>query len=251
VFDGEQRHEVRRRLLERARQDDRIVGAAVTGSAARDAEDRWSDVDLFFGVARAVAVAEVLGDWSAFVYRELGAIHHFDVHAGAAVYRAFLLGGLLEVDLGFAAADGFGPLGDGEFRVVFGDPVARQLSAFDRGHAIGLAWHHVLHARICLERGARWQAQYWISAVRDHVVALACHRLGYPTSYAKGADLLPVVVTERLQETLVRTLDSGELVRALAAATTVLLDELAAADPEIAAALTQPLLDMAALAQRP
>jgi hypothetical protein len=39
----------------------------------------------------------------------------FDVHAGAAVYRAFLLDGLLEVDLGSAAADEFGPLGDGDF----------------------------------------------------------------------------------------------------------------------------------------
>lgn len=76
---------------------------------------------------------------------------------------------------------------------------------------------------------------------------LACHRLGYPTSYAKGADLLPAVVTDRLQETLVRTLDSDELVRALAAATRVLLDELVAADPDVAAALKRPLLDMAAL----
>lgn len=247
MYDIEQRPEVRRRLLERARQDHRIVGAAVTGSAARDAEDRWSDVDLFFGVADAVPVAGVLGDWSAFVYRELGAIHHFDLHAGPAVYRAFLLDGLLEVDLGFTAADEFGPRGDGEFSVVFGDPVLRELGTFDQGHVIGLAWHHVLHARICLERGARWQAEYWVSAVRDHVVTLACHRLGYPTSHAKGADLLPAVVTDRLQETLVRTLDSDELVRALAAATRVLLDELAAADLEVAAALKRPLLDMVAL----
>jgi len=45
----------------------------------------------------------------------------------------------------------------------------------------------------------------------------------------------------------VRTLDSDELVRALAAATRVLLDELVAADPDVAAALKRPLLDMAAL----
>ncbi len=247
MFHIEQRPEVRRRLLGRARKDHRIVGAAVTGSAARDAEDWWSDVDLFFGVADAVPVTEVLGDWSAFVYRELGAIHHFDLHAGPAVYRAFLLDGLLEVDLGFTAADEFGPLGDGDFSVVFGDPVPRRLGTFDQGHVIGLAWHHVLHARICIERGARWQAEYWISALRDHILTLACHRLGHPTSYAKGADLLPDAVTDRVQETLVRTLDSDDLVRAHAAATRVLLDELAAADPVVAAALQRPLLDMAAL----
>ena len=247
MFDIEQRSEVRRRLLERARRDHRIVGAAVTGSAARDAEDRWSDVDLFLGVADAVPVAEVLGDWSAFVYRQLGAIHHFDLHAGPAVYRGFLLDGLLEVDLGFTAANEFGPRGDGAFRMVFGDPVPRQLGTLDQGHVIGLAWHHVLHARICIERGARWQAEYWISALRDHILTLACHRLGYPTSHAKGTDLLPAAVTARVQETLVRTLDSDDLVRAHAAATRVLLDELAAADPVVAAALQRPLLDMAAL----
>jgi hypothetical protein len=90
MFMVEQRQRVRMALLERAREDERIVGAAITGSAARDAEDRWSDVDLFFGVADSIAVEETLGDWSAFMYRELGAIHHLDLHAGPAIYRAFL-----------------------------------------------------------------------------------------------------------------------------------------------------------------
>jgi len=40
-------------LLERARADGRIAGAAVAGSAAADAEDRWSDIDLCFSVAGA------------------------------------------------------------------------------------------------------------------------------------------------------------------------------------------------------
>lgn len=96
MFTVERRQQVRERLLERARADERITGAALTGSAARDAEDRWSDIDLFFGVG--VPVTEVLTDWSAYVYDSLGALHHFDLHAGPAVYRAFLLPELLEVD---------------------------------------------------------------------------------------------------------------------------------------------------------
>lgn len=79
------RHDVRGRLLARARDDDRIVGAAITGSAARDAEDRWSDIDLFLGVADGVPVATALSDWSAFAYRELGALHHFDLQSGPAI----------------------------------------------------------------------------------------------------------------------------------------------------------------------
>ena len=42
---------MRRQLLGLAENDPRITGAAVTGSAADGQEDRWSDIDLFFGVA--------------------------------------------------------------------------------------------------------------------------------------------------------------------------------------------------------
>jgi hypothetical protein len=82
-------------------------------------------------------------------------------------------------------------------------------------HLIGLAWHHALHARVCIERRRWWQAEYWISAVRDQVIALACVRLGHPASYAKGAHLLPSRVTAPLAAALVRSLDEAELRRAL------------------------------------
>ena len=44
----------------------------------------------------------------------------------------------------------------------------------DARHTAGLGWHHVLHARSCIERGKVWQAEYWISAVRDYTITLAC-----------------------------------------------------------------------------
>ncbi|MBN6056804.1 hypothetical protein JYK22_33060, partial [Nonomuraea sp. RK-328] len=209
------RDEVRALLLERARRDERIVAAALTGSAASGAEDSWSDVDLFLGVADGVPVEDAVRAWSAYVHGELGALHHFDLRGGQAVYRAFLLPGPLEVDLGFAPAPAFGPVGDGAFRVVFGEAVARRPSAADPGHVVGLAWHHVLHARISIERGRPWQAEHWISGVRDHVLTLACLRLGLPAAYAKGADRLPAQVTEPLREALVRDLTPEELRRAL------------------------------------
>jgi hypothetical protein len=113
---------VRRRLLELAEKDPRITGAAVTGSAADGNEDRWSDIDLFFGVGDLVALDAVVSDWSSYLYGELGALHHFDLKVPTAVYRAFLLPSCLEVDLGFAPADQFGPVGP-HFRAVFGRAV--------------------------------------------------------------------------------------------------------------------------------
>jgi hypothetical protein len=38
----------------------------------------------------------------------------------------------------------------------------------------GLSWHHARHAYVCIERGHWWQAEHWISGIRDHAITLAC-----------------------------------------------------------------------------
>lgn len=115
---------LREQLLQWARADGRVAAAALTGSAAAGTEDRWSDVDLFFGVAGAEP-AEVLQDLSDYAYGQLSAVHHFDLAAGKAIYRAFLLDGLLEVDLGLAPIEEFRSHGGAPFRVVYGQPKLR------------------------------------------------------------------------------------------------------------------------------
>jgi hypothetical protein len=246
MFTPERREIVRTGLIERARQDSRIVGAAVTGSAARGEEDRWSDIDLYFGVAAGAQVAEVLEDWSAHAYRELGAVHHFDLHSAGAVYRGLLLSDQLEVDLGFVPATAFGPLGRGPFEVLFGEAAHRR--TFDSPSAAqvaGLAWHHVLHARVCIERGRLWQAEYWISTLRDHALELAAERRGLTTDYAKGAHLLPAEFTDALREALVGELEPDALGRALAAAARCLLGELREQDAGLAELLRPAFRELA------
>lgn len=245
MFTSEYRDTVRRQLVGLAGKDARITGAAVTGSAADGREDRWSDVDLFFGVAENVELDTVLANWSDYLYGELAALHHFDLKVPPAVYRAFLLPSCLEIDLGFAPAGQFGPDGP-HFRAVFGEVVQRpQAAPLDPGHVVGLAWHHVLHARGCIERGKPWQAEYWISGIRDRTLALACRRFGAPTASAKGADALPVAVTGGMEDALVRGLALEELRRALRVAATRLLRELYAADPVQAQRLERPLRELA------
>lgn len=245
---SQQRESLRRQLLGLAGKDPRITAAAVTGSAAHGEADRWSDVDLFFGVAEDVELESVLADWSDHLYGEFAALHHFDLKVPAAVYRAFLLPSCLEVDLGFTPAGQFGPRGP-HFRAVFGEVTQPPDAAPpELGHLIGLAWHHVLHARICIERGKPWQAECWISGIRDQTLALACLRLGAPTAYAKGADALPVEVTGGLEDALVRSLGLEELRRALRVAATRLLGELHAADPVQAQRLEGPIGELADLA---
>ena len=249
VFTSDHRDAVRRQLLGLAEDDPRITGAALTGSAADGREDRWSDIDLFFGVADHVALDAVLADWSGYLYGELGALHHFDLKVPGAVYRAFLLPSCLEVDLGFTPADRFGPVGP-HFWAVFGNAAQPPpATAPDPGHLIGLAWHHVLHARSCIERHKPWQAEYWISGIRDQTLALACLRFGQPTDYAKGADALSTAVTGQLEDALVRCLGPEELRRALQVAATGLLLELSATDAVQAQRLEGPIRELADLAE--
>src|SRR5689334_7345797 len=102
------RETLRAELLSDARADRRISGAAVTGSASVGAQDRWSDIDLAFGVRDAAELPAVLADFTATMYREHGALHHLDVPAGSWIYRVFFLANTLQVDLAFAPAADFG-----------------------------------------------------------------------------------------------------------------------------------------------
>lgn len=242
----DRRDDVRDQLLELARVDARVTGAAITGSVAAGHADQWSDLDLFFGVTD---VADVLASFTTYLYDQLGALHHFDLAAGPAAYRGFLLADLLEVDLGCTPADEFRSFGAAPFRVVFGEPGAPSPTpGVDVAQLAGLIWHHVRHARTGVERGRPWVAEYWINQARFHVLTLAAHRHGLETAYAKGADFLPGPIRTALLAARVRDLETAELSRALRAVATVALDELAQHDEVVADRLRDPLL---ALSDRP
>jgi predicted nucleotidyltransferase len=240
VFTPDEREQVRRRLLELAEADPGVVAAAATGSHVAGAEDEWSDVDLGFAIDGDLDAA--LERWAALLYRDFGALHHWDLPWLTSVYRVFLLPRWLEVDIAFTPAADFGPRGP-NWRTVFGPTVDVEHNApVPERELVGQAWHHVLHARACIERRKPWQAEWLISGLRDHVLALACLRHGQITRFAKGADRLPRELTEPLEDALVRSLDEAELRRALAAGAASYAAELERHDPALAAAL-EPMLD--------
>jgi len=240
MFTVEERDRVREHLLGLAADDETVVAAATTGSLSTGAGDEWSDIDIAFAIRGELTAA--LEHWTLVLYRDLAALHHWDLPFATTVYRVFLLPGCLEVDIAFTPEADFGPRGP-SWRMVFGDAVELPPPApQQQDDLVGLAWHHVLHARACIERGKPWQAEYWVSGVRDHVLALACLRLGHASAYAKGADLLPRELTAPLEGTLVRSLDEAELRRALAAAAAAFDAELERTDAALAARL-RPTLD--------
>ena len=235
MFTIAERDHLQARLLEQADRDEAVVGAALTGSQATGSGDRWSDTDLVLAVRG--DLDDTVARWTRWLSAEFDVRHHWDLASPPAVIRVFLLRDWLELDLTFTPEAGFGARGP-QWHTVFGRPVT--LAPFpgpDPGTLTGLVWHHALHAWICLRRERWWQAEHWISAIRDHVLTLACLRLGHPAAYAKGAHLLPAEVTDPLQATLVRDLTKRELQRALTAAVTVAGEELRRTDASAAARL--------------
>jgi hypothetical protein len=241
MFTLEERNRLRTGLLEYASKDPRISGAAITGSAAAAREDRWSDIDLAFGVSDAAELPNVLSDWTAHMYDQLLALHHLDVRSGGWIYRVFLLPSTLQVDLAFVSATEFRALAP-TFRLIFGEAnESRHVPPPPTGQIIGLGWLYALHARSCIARQNLWQAEYMISGIRDNALALACIRHGLPAVHGRGMDLLPTGVIAQFEDSLVGQLDTAELSRAFRVVVHGLLGEIRCVDEQLAGRLQETL----------
>jgi hypothetical protein len=230
VFSVEERERIRDRLVEMAHSDPRVVGCALVGADARGETDRWSDVDLTMAVGAEAKVDEVIDGWTRDVVDEFGAVHLFDLPVATTLYRVFLFRGNLQVDLSFTPEEDF---------AVDRAPVQPP----SRRHIFGLGAHHAVRARFCVERGRLWQAEYWISGVRDQALTLACLREGLPAAYGRGFDRLPATLLSEAEPALVRSPAREELLRALRAAVELLLRQ--AGDLGEAARLAGPLRELA------
>jgi len=197
-------------VLALAEDDPRVVESRVVGALAAGRGDRFSDVDVTFAVADGVPVAGVLGDWTRTIEDELGAVQLFDLPAGPSIYRVFLLPGCLQCDVSFTPVAQFDAPRPGP-------PDAREL--------FGYGVHHALRARFSIARGRVWLAEYWVSAVRDHALDLACVHRGLPARYGRGFDDLPGDALVRLEGAIARSLEPVELLRALRVAVDGLLHE--------------------------
>jgi hypothetical protein len=236
--------------------DQRVVAGAVVGSLAGgdrggggggggaslalEEGDRWSDLDLTFAVADGVPVPDVLEDWTRSLVGEFAAVMLFDLPSGASIYRVFLLPGCLQFDLSFTPASKFGATGP-KFKLLFGSAVEKPFNQPPPAQELfGYAVHHALRARFCIERGRYWQAEYWISAVRDYALSLACQRRGIPAVQGRGFDALPAKVSKVFRHALVASLDREELLRALGCSIDGLLGE--AEEVQVLASKVEPQL---------
>jgi hypothetical protein len=238
VFTVEQRDALRERVLRLAQEDERIVAGAAVGSLAVDGGDRFSDLDLTFGVAEHVRVADVLADWTHTLIDELAAVQLAELERGPTTYRVFLLPDLLQLDLSMTPAAQFGPAGP-RFRLLFGETAADGSEAPARsvagelflatpavaGDIFGWGVIYAVYARTCIERGRVWQAEHYVGAVRDHALSLVCLRQGLPAVQARGYDDLSADTLARFEDAHICAVEPGALRAALAGSVLALLRE--------------------------
>jgi hypothetical protein len=229
-------------MLRLAENDERVVAGAAVGSLAVGSGDRFSDLDLTFGIADGVPVTRVLDDWNRTLIEELDAIPIADLEAGPTLYRVFLLPDALQFDLSMTPATEFCPAGP-RFQLLFGETAADKPEGHPRwqaglfhptplvaGDVFGWGVIYAMHARACIERGRVWQAEHYVGAVRDHALSLACLRRGLAAAQARGYDELPPETLTDFDRTHVASLEPDALRSALVASTHALLDEATAAD---------------------
>ena len=228
MFTVEQRDALREHVLQLAEEDERVVAGAAVGSLAVDGGgDRFSDLDLTFGIADHIPITEVLDDWTGTLIGDRDAVHLADLDRGPTIYRVFVLPNALQFDLSMTPASQFRPAGP-RFRLLFGETAAGDYEGSTPPVAHDLfGWGviYALHARACIERRRFWQAEHYVGAVRDHGLSLACLREGLPAVQARGYDDLSAETLARFEDAHVAALEPGPLRAALAAAVAALMRE--------------------------
>jgi len=215
MFTSDYRESVREKIISTAKADARIVAAAIIGSYAKGTVDRWSDIDLTFGVAEEYEIAKLLDSLTEYILTEFNGKKLFDVQSGNTIYRVFVLPGCLQVDLSFSPVNDFGAIGE-YFHLLYGKQYPKlQPNQQPAEDIFGYLIHHLMRARFCIERNKFWQAEFWLNESRNYTLKLACQARGLSTDYGRGFDDLPEEALAPFQNAFIKTLSKEELLRVL------------------------------------
>lgn len=211
MFSLNYREDIRNAILLRAKQDERIISAAIIGSYAKGTVDRWSDIDLTFGVDEKYLIDDVLCDWTKYVRTEFNGVDLLDVKRGNTIYRVFVLPGNLQMDLSFSPESEFGALNK-DFVLLYGKQYEKlQPQNQTVENLFGWIIHHLIRTRYCVERNRLWQAEFWLSEARDYMLKIACMERGLNPDHGRGFDDLPEDILVYASESYIKEVRREEI----------------------------------------
>lgn len=246
MFTVTDRTVLRDRIVQRALDDDRYAAAALLGSAARSAEDVWSDIDLAIRLRPTTDADEALADWSDWLTSRIDVCDQLDVHASGAIYRVFLCRDSLQIDLSLWPWETFRATNGEPMTLIFGEALEADAPP-GRGwrHSARMGWLYALHARSAIHRGRALQADLMLSNWRECVLELACLRLGRNPNHAREAHLLPAELQQTVERARPGRLTKANLMAALGGTAKLYLDEVARHDPSYSSQLRDAIDEIA------
>jgi hypothetical protein len=222
------------------------LAVALLGSAARQSEDEWSDIDLAVRLAPDAALGPVARDWTEWLASLAEMTDHLDIHAWGALYRVFLCRNGLQIDLSLWPWDKFRPVNGEPMRLVFGDCLQPELAPQGEwAEYAKMAWLYALHAHSAIRRGRALQADLMLTNWRERIMSLAALRHSLNPAQGRGAHLLPDDVQDAIERSRPADLRPDELHRALAQTADLYLAELRHHDLGYADKLAAPMAAMA------
>ena len=211
----EDRRSIQVFLIEKARSDPRISDAALVGSESVGKSDRWSDIDLTFGVSDNIDLKELMADWSAVLEKEFRTEQLFDLVYEQSVYRVFLTPECLQIDLSFTPTSYFGAITE-NFKLIFGKEKERAKKKLPEAQIVyGYFVLYTLKSRSALERGRLWQSLGFLEAGREQLLKLACLKYQLNPFDGRGYDDLPDHLKAEVAQGLVADLNVNFLMNAL------------------------------------
>ncbi len=226
------REEILNRLLIDLRSDERLAGLLVVGSGAEGFEDEHSDIDLCAVTTSADDVRSAFEEWGVKIREMLHVFHALESVRAANVYLwVIFLDNFLEIDICFLCLDDLRATRN-RWRTVFDrsgkiedfmqsswenrpkpDLEEAYRSRFDS------IWHCIKHASIAVQRNQPWRAIFELELIRNRAIELRGLREELETKRFRHVDQMPEDFLTDLENTLVLSLRSADIMDALKAAT--------------------------------
>lgn len=220
------------RLLTALQSDKRITGVVVVGSGAEGFEDIYSDIDVCAVTAFADDVKPAFQEWGVKIQEMLPMFNSIEVPRSPNVYLwVFLLENFLEIDLCFLCLDDLRATRkrwktvldrSGEIEGILQSSwVNRPKPDLEEAYRsrLNTILHYISHAAVAIHRNQPWRALYEIEQIRNQTIELHGLRVDLETKRFRHVDQMSEDFLACLEDTLVLSFRTVDMMNALKAAT--------------------------------
>lgn len=226
MYSKDYRSKVQGSIITFAEKDERITDCAIVGSESIGENDKWSDIDLTFGVHEEADISQILLDWNELMAQQFEANVLFDLAFRESIYRVYLLPNALQIDLSFTPTKHFGAITD-KFKLLFGEEKSRQSKPLPEPPTIfGFAVLYALKTRCSIEREKYWQAHYYLEQFKESIMTLKCLSENLNPFDGRGYDELPDLFLDQVQSSLIASPNRHDLGESLKVLTKILIAEI-------------------------